>query len=150
LKIEVLTAAERSMLILWVVMPCVLVGRTDVSEEHTASIFRILLTLPHGFRSEVTNIDVFIGLGPFMSVSRKLLQSVLALRNFVHKKFYNEGYNLCLARYMPGNSFIRNIPNEDFPSHPIKCTSTHFSALEYDKRKEDKGKRNVDFLIVVQ
>jgi hypothetical protein len=35
---KVLTAVKMSMFVFWVVTPCGLVGRCNVSEEHTASI----------------------------------------------------------------------------------------------------------------
>jgi hypothetical protein len=41
LRFEVLTAVIISMLVSWVVTPCELVGNTIVSENHTASIFRV-------------------------------------------------------------------------------------------------------------
>jgi hypothetical protein len=40
MKFEVLTAVKMSMLVFWVVMPCGLVGRYKLLEEHTASNFR--------------------------------------------------------------------------------------------------------------
>jgi hypothetical protein len=42
-RFEALTAVKMSMLVFWVVTPCGLVGRysTNVSEEYTASIFRV-------------------------------------------------------------------------------------------------------------
>jgi hypothetical protein len=41
---EVFTAVRTSRLVMWVVTPCVLLGDTNVSEEHTASIFRVLIS----------------------------------------------------------------------------------------------------------
>jgi hypothetical protein len=41
MRFEVLSAVKLSMLVFWVVTLCGLVGRvTNVSEEHTASMFR--------------------------------------------------------------------------------------------------------------
>lgn len=42
MRSEVLTAEKIQMLVFWVVMPCRIAGDTNVSDEHTASIFRAI------------------------------------------------------------------------------------------------------------
>jgi hypothetical protein len=40
MRFEVLTTAKMSVLVFWVVMPCGLVDRNNVSEKYNVSIFR--------------------------------------------------------------------------------------------------------------
>jgi hypothetical protein len=43
-RFQVLVGVKTSMLVLSIVMQCELVGTTNVSEEHTASIFSLFVT----------------------------------------------------------------------------------------------------------
>jgi hypothetical protein len=56
MRLEVLTL-KIWMLVFWVEMPCGQVDRSNVSEEHTAFIFRAEVTCPRGITTQKNSID---------------------------------------------------------------------------------------------